>query len=92
MLRIFPLYLSAILLLCSDSIPLLVELVMSRETKYKRKSSTGCEWESNPGPSGSATISVDVLDRYTIAPKRYLVPLVVHVIVTGTVFAHLGCG
>ena len=32
-----------------------------------------------------------MLDHCTIAPTRYLVPLVVHVMVTGTVFAHLGC-
>ena len=42
--------------------------------------------------AGSATISANVLDHCTIAPTRYLVPLVVHVIVTGTVFAHLSCG
>ena len=37
--------------------------------------------------AGSVTISADVLDHCTIAPT-----LVVHVIVTGAVFAHLGCG
>ena len=42
--------------------------------------------------TGSVTINADVLDHCTIAPKRYLVLLVVYVIVTGAVFAHLGCG
>ena len=37
--------------------------------------------------TGSATISANVLDYCTIAPTRYLVPLVVHVIVTGA-FLH----
>ena len=40
----------------------------------------------------SVTISADVLDHCTIAPTCYLVPLAVRVVVTGAVFARLGCG
>ena len=36
--------------------------------------------------AGSVSISADELDHCTIAPMRYLVTLVVHVIVTGAVF------
>ena len=37
------------------------------------------------------TIGANTLDHSFIVPTSFLVALVVHVIVTDTVFAHLGC-
>ena len=61
---------------------------MNAGTRYNRKFPVAINGSQTQVFADSVPIGAGVLDHCTILPTCYLVPFVVHVIVTGAVFFH----